>query len=229
MPFTILGEQAAVPPVSSCAPSESSSPRVGSAAGSEVPELADAALMAAVRGGSRRALEEIYRRHRVAVVRRATAVANRHIAEEVAHDVFLLLLQRPARYDERRSSLRSYLMMCAQGRAIDLMRSERSRRAREDRTDPTDRSRMEDADELVIRRLDAHRLRQAVSLLPERERAVVEEAYFGGHSYRGVAQRLGLPEGTVKTRMRLALQRLRLLLDDDPSPRRTVAQPGVTR
>jgi RNA polymerase sigma-70 factor, ECF subfamily len=157
------------------------------------------------------ALEELYRRHSVAVfgvARRVTGVPEH--AEEVLQEVFLRLWRSPDRFDASRGALRSFLLMDANARAIELVRRDAARRGREERTlrlvetDTGDEIGGEMWD-LVV----ANHLREALDALTDTEREAIELAYYGGHSYREVANILGQPEGTVKSRIRSGLKRMR--------------------
>jgi len=133
---------------------------------------------------------------------------NRTLAEDVTQEVFVRLWKNPERFDPERGTLRSYLLAQTHGRAVDLIRSESSRRIREDRDgtmEPGATRSIED--EVVELRMGEH-IRQALAELPPTERAAIEMAYFGGHSYRQVATLLGEAEGTVKSRIRTGMQRL---------------------
>ena len=140
-------------------------------------------------------------------------VGDRSAAEDVAQDVLVALWQRPDRFDPERGSLRTWLGMQAHRRAIDLVRQELRRSGRERRSvrltvipDQTSRDEMEEA----LLRSAVH---DAVLLLPEEQRRVVELAYYRGLSYREVACELKIPEGTAKSRLRLALGKLEAVLD----------------
>ncbi len=116
---------------------------------------------------------------------------------------------RPERFDADRGSLRAFLLADTHGRSIDLLRSELARKDREEREAqkmPTQPSSVEGE---VLSRVTSETVRAAVSSLSEREREAIELAYFGGLSYREVAGRLGEPEGTVKSRIRSGMKRLR--------------------
>ena len=135
-------------------------------------------------------------------------------AQDVVQDVFVELWCRPERYDAGAGSLRGYLVMLARHRAIDVLRSELRRVARQRRHQllaPGERL-GSPGDEAVAADA-ASAIRAAVRLLPESQRRVVELAYFEGLSYREVADAVGIPEGTAKSRMRLALAKLESVLD----------------
>lgn len=131
------------------------------------------------------------------------------MAEEVLQEVFLRLWRAPERFDSTRGALRSFLLMEANGRSIDAIRSDVSRRGLETRTVQSDRT---DADPVAAEVWDssvADHLREALDELPDGEREAIELAYYGHHPYTEVATILGVPEGTVKSRIRAGLARLR--------------------
>ena len=124
------------------------------------------------------------------------------------------LWSRPDRYDPTIASLRTFLTVLARHRALDLVRGELRRIARQERQQrlapaqdppsPSDEAAASDA---------ARAVRDAVRLLPIAQRRVVELAYFEGLTYREVALAAGIPEGTAKSRLRLALAKLEAVLD----------------
>ena len=172
----------------------------------------DATLVARVREGDARALEELYHRHVAACTTTARRVVlNPHVAEEVVQDVFLRFWKAPARYDEARGSLRSFLVTSTQNGAIDVLRADRTRRMRDERHGRT-QTHAADTVEEALRRRDSDAVRRAVLQLNDNERTAVVLAYYGGYSYRDVAQLLHLPEGTVKTRIRNGLRRMQDML-----------------
>lgn len=181
---------------------------------SVVGEDTDADLAAQIRSGSRAALAEAYERHGRAVFAAAYAVTRRRdLAEETTQDVFVRLWRRAERFDAARGSLRSFLKIDARGRAIDAVRSEQARRDREDKEARLDAStEPRSVEEEVMNDVTSARVRELLSGLRPEERAPITLAYFDGHSYREVALMLGLPEGTVKSRIRTGLARLKDLL-----------------
>jgi RNA polymerase sigma-70 factor (ECF subfamily) len=135
-------------------------------------------------------------------------------AEDVTQEVFVTLWERPAMFDPARGSLRSFLGTLAHRRAVDWVRreaAERRRRERDSHRDLLPPDVGEQASALVI----AEELRMAIDELPPEQRVAVRLAYFGGRTYRQVAAELGLPEGTVKARLRGALRRLAQALDPE--------------
>jgi len=105
--------------------------------------------------------------------------------------------------------LRSYLLAQTHGRSVDMLRSDTSRRRREERDAREAPAVSDDIEREVIDLTVAEQVKEVVAALPEDERQAVELAYFGGHTYRQVAVMLGAPEGTVKSRIRSGLRRMR--------------------
>ena len=129
-------------------------------------------------------------------------------ADDVTQDVFVWLWERPDRFDPERGSLRAFLSVVARRRAIDWIRRHDADRRRADRAAQESSLVLDDVAEGVGLRDDAARVRAAVAALPAEQRDCVTLAFFGGLSYREVAVRLGIPEGTAKSRLRLALGKL---------------------
>ena len=177
--------------------------------------LDDGTLVSEIAAHDQAALAEAYRRHGGAVWGLARRVCrDAHMAEDVCQTVFVDLWARSERFDPNRGSLRSWLVTQAHARAVDLVRAEEARRRREAneaRTAPavTDLGSLLDTEEL------AAGVREAVQALPAAEREPILLAYFGGKTYREAAAMLGQPEGTVKSRIRAGLARLRLTLEAD--------------
>jgi RNA polymerase sigma-70 factor (ECF subfamily) len=170
----------------------------------------DAALVVAIGRWRQEALAEAYRRHGGAVFALASRVlSSPSVAEEVVQEVFLRLWDHPDRFDPERGSLRSYLLAVTHGRAVDQLRSDTSRRAREERDHRMQAEAGYDLEHEVADLVVGEQVRAALGGLPDGERRAIELAYFGGYTYREVAGMLGEPEGTVKTRIRTGLRRLR--------------------
>jgi RNA polymerase sigma-70 factor, ECF subfamily len=173
-------------------------------------DASDATLVVAIARYQQEALAEAYRRHAGAVFGLAKRLlTSQPLAEEVVQEVFLRLWNDPGRYDPSRGTLRSYLLAQCHGRSVDLLRSEGSRRLREERDARRTAESGYDLELEVWDMAAADQVRRAVQALPEGERLAIELAYFGGLTYREVAERLGDPEGTVKSRIRTGLRRLR--------------------
>ncbi len=170
----------------------------------------DVALVLALSRFQQAALGEVYRRHAGAVFGLAKRLLNDQAkAEEVVQEVFLRLWNQPERFDPERGSLRSFLLAQAHSRSVDVLRSDASRRKREERDAREAAQGGYDLDRAVWDLALAEHVRAAMQQLHPTERAAVELAYFGGRTYREVAHELGEPEGTVKSRIRSGLKRLR--------------------
>lgn len=170
----------------------------------------DAALVLAIGRYRQEALAEAYRRHAGAVFGLSRRLlSDQTLAEEVVQEVFLRLWNDPARFDPARGTLRSYLLAQTHGRSVDLVRSEGARRAREEREARSTAEAGYDLEHEVWDLTTAEQVRQALDALPTSERSAIEMAYFRGLTYREVAVHLGEPEGTIKSRIRSGLKRLR--------------------
>lgn len=178
-------------------------------------DASDASLVVSIGRWHDDALAEVFRRHAGAVfalARRVLGDAGR--AEEIVQEVFVRLWNQPERFDPERGSLRSFLLAQTHGRSVDVLRSDGARKEREARDARSAAEAGYDLEHEVWDLAVADRVREAVLTLPEDERRAIELAYFGGRTYREVAALLGAPEGTVKSRIRSGLKRLRASLVD---------------
>jgi RNA polymerase sigma-70 factor, ECF subfamily len=173
-------------------------------------ETSDAALVVAIARYQQPALAEAYRRHAGSVFALARRLLNdQAAAEEVVQEVFLKLWNQPDRYDPDRGTLRSFLLAHTHSRSVDVLRSETSRRRREERDVRSAAEGGYDIEREVWDMAVSGHVRQAMNALPLNERNAIELAYFGGLTYGEVARKLEEPEGTVKSRIRTGLKRLR--------------------
>lgn len=178
----------------------------------------DGTLLARIRVGDDRALAVVYDRHAGLVYGLARRVTrDEHLAQDVTQEVFTYLWELPDRVDLTRGSLRSYLAVVTHRRAVDeVRRSERRTRTEnalagaEIEDGPE-----EDVVEAAAREWGRERIAAVLDQLPDEQRVAVGLAYYDGQTYTQVARTLGIPEGTAKSRLRLALARLRVLLGDD--------------
>lgn len=178
----------------------------------------DAALLTRIRAGDETALAAVYDQHAGLVYGLARRVTrDEHLAQDVTQDVFAYLWEMPDRVDLARGSLRSYLAVVAHRRAVDeVRRSERRARTENAAAGPESVEGPEpDAVEAAAERYYRTRLADVLQQLPEEQRVAVGLAYYDGKTYVEVARTLGIPEGTAKSRLRLALARLRTMLGDE--------------
>lgn len=183
------------------------------------PDGADAlsVLLARASRGDERAFAEFYDHSctRVfGVVRKV--VRDPAQSEEVTQEVYLSAWQESARYDPARGSALAWILTIAHRRAVDRVRAAESARERDGRFATLDAGPAFDVvEEAVTASLDSARVRQALSALNEVQREAITLAYYGGYTYKEVSELLDVPLGTIKTRMRDGLIRLRDTLGVD--------------
>ncbi len=183
----------------------------------ETTSLSDRDLVIRLRNGQMDALGALYDRYGGLVYTLALRIlTSREAAEDLTQDVFVALSQRQ-QYDPDRGSLGSYLATYTRSRALDRLRvnSNRLRILRQFRQMLTLSSKPPTPTDQVVQQERSHRIRAALQEIPDAERIVLEIAYFEGCSQSQIANRLNLPLGTVKTRSRQGLRRLRTLLEAD--------------
>ena len=189
----------------------------GSAGITDLVRMADEDLMHLVKRGDARAFELIYDRHSGVAFSLAYRICGRrNTAEEVSQEAFLAIWRSGGRYDRTRGSVRTWVLGIVHNRAIDALRRSGvhdRRRASdegiEERFEAPDRT-----DAEVARRDEARSVRGLLKELPEEQGRVIELAYFGGFTHSEIAEMLQMPLGTVKGRMRLGLDKMRLRISD---------------
>ena len=180
---------------------------------------ADTDLIARVKTGSSEALDEIYRRYASPVYSLVWKILqNPEESEDVALDVFWQIWRQAANYDSSRGAPPAWIFTLARSRAIDRLRA---RHRKEDRTisfddpavvlDPLDQEAT--PDQVASYRQNRDAVREAMKVLSAPQREAVELAFFQGLTHVEIAEKLRLPLGTVKTRIRQGLIRLRRRLD----------------
>jgi RNA polymerase sigma-70 factor, ECF subfamily len=175
----------------------------------------DRDLATRLQQGDEDALREAYRLHAPAVFGLAVRVCNNApLAEEITQDVFVRLWEQPERFDATRGPLRAYLLAMTHSRAVERVRAEDSMRRRHEaaQREPA-LSPDNDPSGVVTRNAAREAVRRTLHELPADQRRAIEMAYFEGRSYRDVALALDLPEGTVKYRIRVGMQRMRAALE----------------
>jgi RNA polymerase sigma-70 factor, ECF subfamily len=179
----------------------------------------DDELITAVASGDHPALLTLYDRHgRIAYGLAYRILGDAGAAEEAVQDAYLRVWRRASTFDASRGGARSWLLTIVHHCAIDLLR----RRAGAPPVvagldEMADRRSVPDAWSEVSGRIESERVRTAVETLPGEQRRAIEMAFFDGLTHREIAERDGLPLGTVKGRLRLGLRRLSGLLAE-PAP-----------
>jgi RNA polymerase sigma-70 factor (ECF subfamily) len=184
--------------------------------GSDAAGASDAELMLGLRAKMPEAMVEAFERHRSRMIRLVRHLYPALDPEDVVHDIFEDLFRNPQGFDARRGSLSTYLSMHVRSRCMDIWRSQTKRQRREDASEH--RSGTPPLEDEVLLGLSDLAVRVALAALPQRERVPIEMAYLGGLTYRAVSEQLGMPEGTVKSRIRSGLRRLRTNDGIGPSP-----------
>jgi RNA polymerase sigma-70 factor, ECF subfamily len=170
----------------------------------------DAEMAARVVNRDRSAIEIMFNEFGGAIKSLALRVLrDEALADDVVQDTFFGFWNAPEKFDAEHGSLRTFLLTIAHRRAVDIVRAEVARSRREER--PPDPDYYDVAEEVWARDL-SETVRGAVADLAEGEREAIALAYFGGLSYVEVAQRLGQPEGTVKSRIRSGMRKLSVSL-----------------
>lgn len=182
-------------------------------------ELDDLELHRRLSGGERGAFDELYRRYAGAAYGLAYRLTGQQLlAQDVVHDAFLALWRAPEAYDPARGPFRTFFLSLVHHRAVDTIRREERLRARTERAANLEPVVDEDVAESVtedaflgVRRKE---VREALAELPDEQRQVLEMAYFGGKTQVQIAEELGIPLGTVKTRTLAAMRKLRKALEE---------------
>jgi len=179
--------------------------------------LSEEALVALVARGDEAALAELY--DRVGGIAYGIAfrvLRDDRLAEDAVQEGFLAVWRSAATYRAERAQARTWIVTLVHRRAVDLVRREERRRAdplelvqRQESADPAG-----SAEDEAWLGFERERVQQALRLLPDAQREAIELSYYGGYSQSELAERLGLPLGTIKSRMFAGLARLREVLDE---------------
>ena len=179
---------------------------------SELTRLADEDLLTLVERGDAEAFEVIYDRHsRVAFSLAFRLLGDRQAAEDLVQDSFLAVWRGAASYASARGSVRNWMLSILHNRGVDRLRTLGAISRRQDALEQVELRRPDEPDAAVlgIGRVLAGSVREELSTLPSEQHEVLKLAYYGGYTHHEIAEMLGLPLGTVKSRMRLGLERLR--------------------
>jgi RNA polymerase sigma factor (sigma-70 family) len=183
--------------------------------------LSDEALVALLARSDELALGELYDRFgRVAYGLALRILRDQSLAEDAVQEAFLTAWRTADRFMPERAKASTWLLTLVHRRAVDLVRREERRRSEPIETagDPADETPI---DEAVWLKFERGRVQEALRRLPDQQREALELAYYGGFTQSELAERLGQPVGTIKSRMFSGLARLRDLLGDPGNGERT--------
>jgi RNA polymerase sigma-70 factor (ECF subfamily) len=176
------------------------------------------AVLGQVARGDEAAFDRLYRR----VAGMVFGIARRVVrdpaqSEEVAQEVLVEVWRTATRFDPARGTALTWILTMAHRRAVDRVRSAQAAANRDERVGELERApAFDEVAELVEAKLEREEVRRALATLTDLQRQAVVLAYYGGYTYREVAELLGVPLGTVKTRLRDGLIRLRDTLGVEP-------------
>jgi RNA polymerase sigma-70 factor, ECF subfamily len=177
--------------------------------------LSDEALVALVARGDEDALAELYDRvGRIAYGLALRVLRDERHAEDAVQEAFLQVWRSAATFRAERAKASTWILTLVHRRAVDLVRREERRQADPLTDDSAAGVAPEETDEAAWLRFERERVQAALKQLPDVQREALELAYYGGFSQSELADRLGVPLGTIKSRMFAGLSRLRELLDD---------------
>jgi RNA polymerase sigma-70 factor (ECF subfamily) len=186
----------------------------------DYPDLPDEQLMARLAMRDIKAFEALYDRYGTLVYSTALrVVGDVQLAEDIAQEVFLRIWRRPDHYVPQRGRFVTWLLSVARNGAVDQIRTRGRRRRHETAGDEAARELPADEgrDPALMAQLadERQKVRHALTNLPAEQRRVIEMAYYGGYTQQEIAELLSQPLGTVKTRIRLAMQKLRAALEPE--------------
>jgi RNA polymerase sigma factor (sigma-70 family) len=189
--------------------------------------LSDEALVALVARADEDALAELYDRfNRVAYGLALRIVRDPSLAEDAVQDAFLAVWRSATRFVAERAKASTWILTLVHRRAVDLVRREQPRRAEPLEAAPLEAG--EDTEEEAWSRLRRARVQEALKRLPDKQREAIELAYYGGFTQSELADRLGEPLGTIKSRMFSGLANLRDLLAEEDIEREPWKEPRST-
>ena len=182
-------------------------------------EMSDLDLLGQIGQRDREALSSLYDRYGRRVFALAARILNDPVSsEEVTQDVFMSVWRRGSSYSADKGKFTTWLFSIAHNRTIDELRKRRRDRNRQN-DDIDDHLNLESKEisppDAAVAQSEYAMVRQALGILPVEQRQVVELSYFKGLTQAEIAEQTGQPLGTVKTRMRLALKKLRNALNSE--------------
>jgi RNA polymerase sigma-70 factor (ECF subfamily) len=181
--------------------------------GRDLAHLSDEALVALVARSDEPALAELYDRvGGIAYGLAYRVLRDEALAEDAVQEAFLGLWRSAGSFVPERAKASTWILTLVHRRAVDLVRREQRRRSEPLETAPEPQ--VGSSEEAAWLRLERERVQQALARLPDQQREAIELAYYGGYSQSELAERLGQPLGTIKSRMFAGLSRLRELLEE---------------
>src|SRR5213592_4023256 len=191
--------------------------------------LSDEAVVALVARSDQEALAELYDRFgRVAYGLALRMLRDEKLAEDAVQEGFLTAWRNADRFMPERAKASTWLLTLVHRRAVDLVRREERRRT-EPLAERSERAATDSAEDDAWLRFERERVQAALQQLPDQQREALELAYYGGFTQSELAERLGEPVGTIKSRMFSGLGRLRdLLAEPEPGERTWEPRPSTT-
>jgi RNA polymerase sigma-70 factor, ECF subfamily len=182
--------------------------RISDAVNRQLAHLSDEALVALAARSEQSALAELYDRYgRTAYGLALRILRDQALAEDAVQDAFLTIWRTASKFVPERGKASTWILTLVHRRAVDVVRREQRRRA--DSLDRAAEPAVEGVEEDAWLRLQRERVQVALRRLPDAQREALELAYYGGFSQSELAERLGQPLGTIKSRMFTGLSRLR--------------------
>ena len=178
----------------------------------------DRQLVRRIAGGDEEAFRSLFASYAPSAMALAVRVVRQtQLAEEIVQEAFLTLWRSPGVFDERRGSVKAWLMTMVHHRAVDVVRREEAQRRRSDEMVVGIREEAEDPTDAVVEAaaapVERDAIRRALRSLPDDQREVLELMYFDGLSQSQVAERTAVPLGTVKSRALLGMRRMRSMVE----------------
>jgi RNA polymerase sigma factor (sigma-70 family) len=181
----------------------------------QLAHLSDEALVALVARGEEPALAELYDRvGRVAYGLARRVLRDDRLAEDAVQEAFLAVWRGAGAFTAERAKASTWILTLVHRRAVDLVRREERRRSEPLADETRDAAASGSAEAAAWLGFERERVQSALQLLPDAQREAIELAYYGGFTQSELAERLGQPLGTIKSRMFAGLARLRELLDE---------------
>ena len=179
----------------------------------QLAHLSDEALVALAARSEQSALAELYDRYgRTAYGLALRVLRDQALAEDAVQEAFLMIWRTASRFVPERGKASTWILTLVHRRAVDAVRREQRRRA--ESLDSASEPSVEGVEEDAWLRLQRERVQEALRRLPDVQREALELAYYGGFSQSELAERLGQPLGTIKSRMFTGLSRMRELLGE---------------